>query len=101
MRLLTVADLAPSDRIVREALAEDAATLHRLARRNAVVERPIWLGPDSGGLFLFDSWRVERRPFDWEVDEGDVPVDPPAPAPYPEQARLSLYLRPPAAVVQR
>lgn len=52
-------------------------------------------------VWPFPSWVPTWRPFDWASDDSDLPATPPEPAPYPEQARLRLYLRPPAPVVER
>jgi hypothetical protein len=64
----------------------------------AFVKAP-WLGEVS---WDFPTWRVQRRPFDWQTDQADVPV----PAPLPcwlvdDRRQFDLLLRPPAAVVQR
>lgn len=43
----------------------------------------------------FPTWAVRSRPFDYTVDEADIPIPPPPP-PYslPERQRFDLYLRP-------
>lgn len=57
-----------------------------------------WLPPMH---WPFPTWAVRHRPFDFEIDEADVPVDARPPTPFPVQARLRLYLRPPAPIVPR
>jgi len=56
---------------------------------------------DAALRWPFPTFRVRRRPFDFATDQADIPVEIPAPTPYPEQARLDLYLRAPEAVVRR
>lgn len=94
VRILTVDDLAPPARLVREGLAEDGAVLYRLERRTRRVPRPVWLDDPA---WTFPTWRTVGRPFDWAHDLADLPT----PMPWPEHGRMRLYLRPPAPVVQR
>lgn len=71
-----------------------------MLREGRGFKPPIWLDGDPEDAFAFPSWRLRARPFDWAHDPADLPATPPGPVPYPEQARLRLYLRPPPAVVQ-
>jgi len=68
------------------------------AYRQLIAELSPWLGEVA---WPFPAWSPTWRPFDWATDEADVPVGPITPTPFPEQARLRLYLHPSAAVVQR
>lgn len=57
-----------------------------------------WLGPIA---WPFPTWQVRRRPFDWMIDEADIPI-PLAPPTWslPERQRFNLYLRPAASAVR-
>lgn len=58
-----------------------------------------WLDAIS---WAFPTWRVRARPFDWMVDDADLPL-PPAPSPWslPDRQQADVFLRPPPATVQR
>jgi hypothetical protein len=59
----------------------------------------LWLG---NLLWHFPTWAVRTRPFDYLVDEADIPVPPPPPSwSVPERRQFDLYLRPAEAVVRR
>lgn len=73
--------------------------LERVVRQVAVEFAPRWL---SDVAWPFPTWRVCMRPFDWAVDEVDLPVPAPAPAwSLPERRQADIYLRPAPPVVQR
>lgn len=99
--VLHPAMLRRQDRIFRAAMREKHRTSVEAIRViRGLPPRPTWLDEDPP-TFAFSDWHHARRPFDWAHDPADLPVEPPAPTPFPEQARLRLYLHPPAAVVQR
>lgn len=83
---------------VRDLIRSAAVRRYRRVIREAVVAgQPGWLGPVA---WSFPTWRVRRRPFDWMVDEADVPIEPPVAVVLPERRQLRLYLRPAPPVVQ-
>lgn len=68
---------------------------------NGLPPRPSWLDADPA-TFSFPGWEPRSRPFDFAVDEADVPVPDPLPAwAQSERRQIDLYLRAPARVVQR
>lgn len=59
--------------------------------------RPLELAP----AFDFPTWRPLARPFDWTVDEADIPVSAEDRWHRGDRRQFRLYLRPAREVVRR
>lgn len=70
----------------------------RIEREIMIRSRPRWF-PDF--TWDFTTWSVRRRPFDYTVDEADIPLDPEDHWHRGDRQQFDLYLRPAGAVVQR
>jgi len=80
--------------------------MRALVRESYLRRAPGWLDlepPCERDDFDFPTFRVRKRPWDWAEDVSDLPppVAPPAAWALPQRRRMTITLRPPAAVVQR
>jgi hypothetical protein len=74
--------------------------IRRLRRESYLRLAPGWIDEDPPG-FAFFGFAPRARPFDWATDDADLPPQPADP-PYWQRPRrrMTLFLRPPAPVVQ-
>lgn len=84
--------------IVRLALRVRSREFHRAVREASISLAPRWLDDVA---WTFPTWRLTRRPFDWAVDEADVPVAPEDRWHRGDRQQFDFYLRPAPAAVQR